>query len=534
MPRTDQTPSPDDCADRAVLNGRIYTVNQRQPWAQALAIRDGRIVAVGSEADIRSFIGSTTDVIDAGGKVVLPGLTDTHVHLSLEPTRDRFCEFSVYTIAEAQAALRERTLTRPDEPSVLAWALLAEQAATMTRHEIDAVIANRPVVIFDGHRGYANTEALQGAGITRTTPDPDGGEIYRDAATGEPSGVLDEAAARLVLSHFKPIATRDMAIEGYRRVFHDASKYGLVRLHSAGYDSADIEIFDELRREDELPVRLLVSTVVEPPSLREDDLGLLEATRQRYCDDWLDAGAVKFFQDGIVETHTAAMLQPYRDAEASQGGLRWHTEPFREAVEELNRRDFHILAHSTGDRSAREILDAYSRARAANGRSRGVLRVEHAEHVSDPDVGRFASLGVIASMHPMFTECCWHAQQVCLGPERMRTAYAWRSIAATGARVVFGSDFPAYTLNPWEAMHVIVEGHAIAEQRLSVAEAIEGYTLGAAYAGGREGTEGSLEAGKMADLIVLASDPFAAAPGEIARTVVSLTMVGGRIVHRQN
>lgn len=521
-----------NAADSIVLGGKIYTVNPRQPWAEALAVRNGKIVAVGSEAEIRSLRGPRTEIIEADAHLVLPGFTDTHLHLRLEPSRSLYCEFVANTIADAQQALEARVSARPNDAVVLGWALLAEQAAGADRTDLDRAVSDRPVLIYDGHRTYANSKALECAGITRDTLDPDGGVICRDPITGEPTGVLEEAAGREALKRLAPEPTREMAREGYRRAFHRASELGLVRLHSAGRDSDAVGIFDEMRCAGELPLRLLISTVIDPPSLKQNDIDAIESIRRRYNDDWIDTNAVKFFQDGLVETHTAAMLEPYEDAKNITGETYWRTEAFRHAVVETNRRGFHILAHATGDRSTCEILDAYELARRTNGNAHTILRIEHAEHISDEDFSRFARLGVIASMHPLFPISVWSAQETCIGSDRMQRAFPWRSIAMAGGRVAFGSDFPAYTLNPWEALQVLVSGHPMAEQRISVAEAIEGYTLGAAYAGGRETTEGSLEVGKVADLILLSQNLFDAATTDLARTRVLLTMAGGKVVHR--
>lgn len=477
--------------DTIVVSGKIYTVNPDQPWAEALAIKDGKILAVGMNSEIECLRQPHTEVIDAAGDLVLPGFTDTHLHLRLEPSRALYCEFIANTIEEAQAALRARVSTKPNEAVILGWALLAERAAAAGRVELDAAIPDRPVLIYDGHRAYANSKALEVAGIDRNTPDPDGGIICRDGSSGEPTGVLEEAAARMALARVAPEPTHEMTLDGYRRAFRTASEHGLVRLHSAGRDSESIELFDELRRRGELSVRLLISTVVDPPALSPQDIDAIESTRQRFSDEWIDANAVKFFQDGIVETHTAAMLEPYEDVRTLSGDTQWHFDPFRKAVIEMNRRAFHILVHATGDRSTREILDAYQAAREVNGAGTSVLRIEHAEHVSDEDLSRFARLNVIASMHPLFPAAMWHAQEYCIGSRRMRLAYPWRSIARAGGRVVFGSDFPAYSLNPWSALQELVAGHPLPEQRISVADAIVGYTLGAACAGGARPWKGA-------------------------------------------
>jgi predicted amidohydrolase YtcJ len=524
--------APSEVADSIVFRGKVYTLNPKQPWAEALAVRNGNIVAVGSNSDILSLRGSKTRIVDAAGNLVLPGFTDTHVHLSLEPSRGQYVEFTVFSFAELEEVLRNFRVSRREEPHLLAWALLGKEAAQATRRELDRSVSEVPVIIFDGHRGYANSRALDMAGITRDTPDPEGGLILRDTR-GEPNGVLEEAAARLVRSRIVPEPTRKMALEGYRAAFRQASSLGLVRLHSAGYDVANIDLFDQLRREGELPLRLLITTVIQPTSLKPADLETAESARARYQDDWIDAGAVKFFQDGIVETHTAAMLEPYTDAANLTGETLWPYREFEHAVVVLNRRGFHILSHATGDRSVREILDAYEAARRNNGMSRYVLRIEHAEHISEADIVKFGRLGVMASMHPMFPLAMWSANEVCVGAHRMQGAYPWRTLRKAGGRVVFGSDFPAYSINPWEAIEILVAGHPVREERISLAEAIEGYTLGAAFAGGREATEGSLEVGKVADLIVLSQNLFEVPPAErIAQTKVMFTMVGGKVVHQ--
>lgn len=520
-----------DVADSIILGGKIYTLNPGQPWAAALAVRRGKIIAVGSDTQVQALRGSRTEVIDAAGHLVLPGFTDTHLHLRLEPSRALYYEFLANTIEEVQGALRSRVSARPDEAVILGWALLAEQASTTGRRELDTAVPDRPVLIFDGHRVYANSMGLERAGINRHTANPDGGEICRDI-TGEPTGVLEEAAGRMALARVAPKPSHETAIEGYRRAFRMASESGLVRLHSAGRDSDALDTFDELRRQGELPLRLLISTVLEPPTLTREAIDAVESSRQRYNDEWIDANAVKFFQDGLVETHTAAMLEPYEDANTITGETHWRTKEFRHAVVEMNRRGFHILTHATGDRSTQEILDAYELARRTNGSANTILRIEHAEHVSAADLPRFAALQVFASMHPMFPVSVWGAQETRIGSARMQLAYPWHSIAAAGGRVVFGSDFPAYSLNPWAAVQELVAGHPISGQRISIAAAIEGYTRGAAYAGGREATEGTLSIGKMADVIVVSQNLFEVPSSSVAQTKVLLTMVDGNVVHR--
>lgn len=521
----------EQAAETLVLNGNLYTLNPRQPWAEALAIRDGKIIAVGSNAQIDEYRSGATQIIDAAGRMVLPGLVDTHCHLSMETVRELYSEFRASTVAEVQSAVRARASERPSDPVILAWALLIGSAEKTDRRELDQAISDRPVLVYDGHHVFANSKALDQAGITRDTPDPDGGEIYRDS-NGEPTGILKEAAGRMALSRLTPRPGRERAATAYRKTFRHCNEVGLVRLHSVGFDIRHIGIFDELRQQAELAVRLHVASVVYPPSLRLEQVEEMEELRHRYHDEWIDAGVVKFFEDGLVEMHTAAMVEPYVDAGGSTGEPHWSLAELTKAVLEMNRRGFRVLIHAIGDRSVREALDAYETIRHSNGKNNSILRIEHAEHVDDADIGRFAKLGVIVSMHPLFAESVWAAQQMRVGAERMRLAFAWRSIAATGAKVVFGSDFPAYPLNPWEAIQALLTRHPMPQERVTLAQAIEGYTLAAAFAGGLETTEGSLEAGKNADLIMISHNLFETDPREIAKTRVLLTMVGGRIFHQ--
>lgn len=522
---------PREPADVIVARGKLYTLNAKQPWAEAVAIRNGKIIAVGSNIDVEAYRGSRTQVIDAAGRMVLPGLVDTHCHLSMELHREFYCEFRAQTVAQVRQALRARLSAKPHDPVILGWALLTGEASRIGRRELDDLVGDRPVLIFDGHHVFANSKALEAAGITRDTPDPDGGEICRDAATGEPTGILREGAGRMALSRLTPKADRQHAAETYRKVFREANEFGLVRLHSAGFDIRRIGIFDELRRQGELTMRMLVATVASPPRLTPEQIESMEQARRLNHDDWIDAGLVKFFQDGLVEMHTGAMIEPYQDGVGVRGELLWGRREFTEAVVEMNRRGFIVLAHAVGDRSVREILDAYGVARRTN-LNASILRIEHAEHVSHDDFSRFAALGVIASIHPLFAEAVWNEQEACVGPQKMRLAFPWHSVVSGGGRLAFGSDFPAYTLNPWEAMQALVTRGPMPQERITPAQAIEGYTLGAALAGGRQKNEGSLEVGKFADLIIVSQNIFEIEPREIGKITVLLTMVGGRIVHQ--
>jgi hypothetical protein len=268
--------------------------------------------------------------------------------------------------------------------------------------------------------------------------------------------------------------------------------------------------------------------------------------RDRYHDDWISAGAVKFFMDGVIETHTAAMLAPYSDDPSLSGQLFWDVAKYQKGVAELDRRGIQIFTHAIGDKAIRTALDAYEHAAQVNGTKDARHRIEHIEDVSADDIPRFGKLGVIASMQPLHAypdDDTLNAWAPNVGRERAQRAWAWHSIQAGGGVLAFGSDWPVVTLSPWEGLQNAVtrqttegepKGGWIPSERISLADAIKGYTLNAAFAGHREKTEGSLEAGKVADLIVVSQNIFKVAPLKIGKTKVLLTMVGGRVVYTSN
>jgi predicted amidohydrolase YtcJ len=525
----------DECiAADTIVFGKIYTVNSRRPWVEAVAIRGNKITAVGTHHEMECLRGEGTRTIDAGNRLVLPGLVDTHLHLGMEPSRSLYFGFRATSVDETLRAVKEQAKAKPEDNLLLAWALLSDGAENITKGQLDSVVADRPLMIFDGHDVFANSKALELANITCNTPDPDGGKIYRDPDTGELTGRLKEAAGRMAISCLAPNPTREVSLKAFHEAFVTANQMGLVRLHSVGWDTRNLELFEELRNQGRLTVRLLVATIAEPPALGLAYIERMEGLRQRYNDDWIDANAVKLFEDGLIETHTAAMLEPYADDGSKVSNLYWPADEFRRAVVEMNRRGFPVLVHATGDRSAKETLDAFEAARSINGRPETILRIEHAEQVQPVDVPRIAELKVMVSAHPLFLEANWGKQETCVGPDRMAQAYQWQSILTCRGRLVFGSDYPAYTMNPWEGIQTLVTRQQMPQQRLTVAQAIEGYTLGAAYAGGRSGTEGSLEVGKLADLIVVSQNIFEVEQHQIGKTEALLTMVGGDVVYNRS
>jgi predicted amidohydrolase YtcJ len=535
-------------ADILIVHARVYTLDQQKPWAQSVAIRKGKIVAVGTDKEVGRYRGIGTKLIDAGGKLILPGFTECHIHfldgaislgrVNLEGAADP---------ADLQNRLRAYAALHPGDDWILGrgwnYAMFGADALPHKRY-LDELFPNRPVFLegYDGHTYWANSKALALAGITKDTRNPPNGIIVRDAKTGEARGALEEAAQTLV-ARVVPKPTEIEKLNALRAGMKWANQNGITRVHSAGGDFEELALFNELHQEGRLSVRLYIAYFLNPPELRSRGLDAIEQARKKYHDDWIDTNAVKFVLDGVVESHTAAFLEPYSDDPSTKGALFWDPEKYKAAVAELDQRGPQLFTHAIGDYVIRTALDAYEFATIQNHTKDRRPRVAHIEDISAADIPRFGKLGVIASMQPLHaypdadTLDVW-ARNV--GPERATRAWLWKRIWENGGRFAFGSDWPVVTLNPWEGVQTAVTrqtsegkpvGGFVPSQRISVAQAVEGYTLGAAYAGHREKTEGSLEPGKVADLIIINKNIFEIDPHSISNAKVITTIVGGNIVY---
>ena len=540
-------PPPQPAADSVVVNAKIYTVNPRQPWAEALAIRGDKILAVGSNREIARYRASSTRYIDAKGRLVLPGFTDCHIHFMEGSLGLLHVDLNgAATVREIQKRVSAYAVAHPHDEWILGmgWTYPAFAPSGMPDRKIlDEVVLDRPVFLeaYDGHTAWANSKALAVAGIARETPDPPNGKIVRDDQ-GEATGALLEEAGEMV-SKFAPKPSRDERLAALRKGLHEANRVGLTRVHSAGGDFEWLDLYDELRRKGELTVRQYIAYFLNPPELTQADIDKVEKARQTYRDDWISGGAVKTMLDGVVEAHTAAMLTPYSDDATKNGRLFWDPAKYKEAIAELDRRGFQIFTHAIGDRAVRLALDAYEEAQTKNRTTDARPRVEHIETITAADIPRFGSLGVISSFQPLHaypdddTLKIWARNA---GPDRAGRAWVWHSIEIAGGRLAFGSDWPVVTLNPWPGVQNALTrqttegdppGGWVPKERISLEDTIKAYTLGAAIGGRREKAEGSLEAGKLADLIVLSQNLFEIPPNQTVKTEVRLTMVGGRIVY---
>lgn len=526
-------------ADVLLINGHIYTMDPQHPRARALAICKGRIWAVGGD-DLRALAGPETEVVDLEGRTVLPGLADSHIHLS-------WFALGLQQVDLTGTATREEMLAR----------VAARAAATAagewilgrgwhqeewpdrrfpTAADLDAVAPHHPVLLVakSGHALVANTRAMERAGITADTPDPPGGQVVRDD-TGRPSGLFLEEAMRL-LQQAIPYPDAAALARMLPPALEHLARLGLTAVHGMG-DLTALEACQRLR-EDGAP--LLLRAIFYLPL---EGLDHARALRLRFGpgDDFLRIGGVKVFADGALGPRTAAMLEPYIGEPENRGILTLEPEKLREVVWRAAEGGLALAVHAIGDRANRLVMDALEALPAGN-RARLRHRIEHVQLLHPDDVGRLAALGVVASMQPIHAVQDAPMADRYWGPARCALAYAWRSLLDAGTVLAFGSDCPVESPNPFLGIHAAVtrsrpDGYGgpegwIPAQRITVEEAVRAYTWGAAWAVGLEDRLGTLTPGKWADLVVLDRDVFTTDPSLIPQTRVLGTMVGGQWTHR--
>ncbi len=523
-----------------LYNGRIYTMDKASPRAQAVAIAGNRIAAVGDDDQIKNLLAPGGEAIDLGGRTVLPGLTDCHIHFVGYALRLTRIDLSgIASRAEALQLVAERARTaRPGE-----WLLgggwdrnLWEDTSFPTKEDLDSVAPDNPVALSskDGHSLWANSLALARAGITAETPDPPGGEIERQPGTGEPTGILKEKASRLVTEVIeKP--SLDAIQAALKVAMAHAQRAGLTGIHDCE-DELAFAAFQGLLNGGELGLRVLMHI---PVKNLDHAIGL--GLRTGFGSEQLRVGGVKMFADGALGSRTAAMLAPYQDEPFNLGIVVTPKEEMRELVSKASRAGLSVAIHAIGDRANRDVLDILEES-LQSGEGRGLRhRIEHVQLLHPTDIPRLAQLGVVASMQPIHATSDMEMVERHWGEERARGAYAWRSLLDAGTVLAFGSDCPVETLDPLAGIHAAVtrrrgdgtpgpEGWHPGE-RITVQDAVRAYTVGAAYASGEEQDKGSITPGKLADLVVLSQDIFAIPAVAILGTKVEATVLGGRFVY---
>ena len=531
-------------AETVFLNGHIWTADDSCPEVEALAVVQNKIVRTGPNVEIKKLIGARTRVIDLQGKLMLPGFIDAHTHflnggLALRSVQLRTCRTPEEFISRIAAKAREL----PPGSWILNGDWDHEQfdpPVLPSRDWIDAVTPDHPVCVnrYDGHMVLVNSLALKLAGIDRNTVSPPGGEILRDPHSGEPTGILKDAAANLVYAVIPPPSLKEK-MEAVRLALKEAAANGVTSVHDMS-DASSFEVYQELLRAGELTARLYVYFQIP-----EIDSFLRLKIKPGFGHPFLRLAGLKGFVDGSLGSATALFFEPYSDNPAAYGLLAAHMFPEGIMEKRLRLADeagLQVAVHAIGDRANALLLDIMEKIIRENGPRDRRWRVEHCQHLRKSDMERFGRLGLIASVQPYHAidDGCWAERKI--GPERVRTTYAFRSLQAAGAVLVFGSDWTVAPLNPLTGIYAAVTrktldgknpGGWIPEEKISLEEAIKGYTIRAAYAEFSEKEKGSLQAGKLADLVVLDRDLFRLKPDDILDTRVLLTMVDGRIIHSE-
>jgi hypothetical protein len=525
------------------VNARVWTGDPARPAAEALAVRGTTLLAVGSSAQIRALAGKGTELVDLGGRRVVPGFIDAHLHLlgggfALESLRLDDAE----TTGALLARVRDWAAAHPDAHWITGegWTYAAFAGGMPTAAQLDAAVPDRPawLVSYDGHTGWANSLALRAAQVTRETQDPSGGALLRDA-TGAPTGVLKESAQQLV-ARLLPKPSPHEQERAFARAIDQAAAWGLTSVQQAGIGEEDLATLARVL--DERPLLRVYAALPIARAPTAEVLARQQALRERYVGERLRVGAIKGFVDGVVEAKTAAMFEPYPGG--GTGIPEWTQQELDGAVAAYDRAGWQVMLHAIGDRGIDMALTAFEHAAAANGTSGRRHRVEHIEVPRTVDLPRFKAGGIIASTQATFPYPNANHLDVylpTLGPERAQRALAFKAFDDAGAVQAFGSDWPVFPADVLRAIACVVtrttlQGTPLGgwepSQRLSVEAALRHYTADAAYAEHAEQRKGTLAAGKAADFVVLSQDVLAVPPQRVQDTRVLRTVLGGQDTYR--
>jgi len=537
--------------DLILNHGVIYTLDPGRSVQEAVVITDGRISFVGSSAEALAQAGSKTQVVDLGGRLVLPGLQDTHIHPIMGGIDALSCDLSSGETAEDYLALIKTYAQANPELTWITgggWAMSAFGPGGMPAKELlDAVVPDRPVLLFssDGHTAWANSKALALAGLTAETPDPPDGRIDRHPETGELIGSLQEGAGNL-LDHVVPAVTPEAALDGLRYSVAMLNAYGITAVQDAIVTAEDLETYHALEALGELNLHVEASLWWERERGLEQVADLI-ALREPYREGQVRANTVKIMQDGVMENYTAVMLEPYLlDTDNVTGIPMVEPALLKDIVTALDAAQFQVHFHAIGDGAIRQALDAIQAAKTHNGLTDGRHHISHLQIIDSTDIPRFAELGVTANFQPLWAYADEYINDLTLPFIRAETAqqmYPIQSVIDAGGTVAFGSDWSVSTANPWVQIEVAITrknpegpeeapGEAfLPRERVSLEAALEAFTIHAAAVNHREDETGSIEAGKLADLVVLDRNLFEIPAAEISETAALVTLFKGEVVH---
>ncbi len=528
-------------ADLVLVNGRIRTLDPQVPDGTALGAAGGRILKVGSDAAIGALVGPGTRRIDLKGRTVIPGIIDAHLHLmsigkslaELDLRGTKSAADAAARVGEAAAKAAPGTWVEGRGWDQNLWQVPEFPTASL----LDPVSAGHPVALWrvDGHALWVNQAALDAAGITRATPDPRGGKLIREKASGKPTGILLDEAMPLVEEKI-PKPGRETKQKWVEEAGARLLSAGITSVHDAGVDPEDIDLYKRMVEAGRLPLRVYAMLLASEKRC-PDCFSVPQVVG--YGDRRFTFRALKLYADGALGSRGAALLAPYTDDPKNSGLAILSAEDLAQISREALRRGFQVCVHAIGDRANRMVLDVFQSALRVVPSADPRFRIEHAQILDPADIPRFGRLGIIASMQPVHATSDMPWVPARLGPDRLAGAYAWRSLLESSALLAFGSDAPVENWNPFDGLFAAVtrqdhelrpDGGWLPEQRLTREEALRAFTLGGAYAAFEEEEKGTLTPGKLADLVVLDRDYFDVPEGEIWKISPDMTILGGKVV----
>jgi predicted amidohydrolase YtcJ len=544
---------PQEEADLVIRHAKIYTVEPDRPWAEAMAIRDGRILRVGSDAEILRSVSSRTRVLDVRGRLVLPGFIDSHNHITFGSDPDVLQLSDVRSPGEIYERVRRAVATQRESGWIEGegWNYsVFPGGALPTWRDLEVATGDRPtfLVSYDVHTVWLNRAAMKKMGIGRGTTSLPYGAVDKDPRTGEPTGILRSfatmglsVAGQEALRKILPSWAPGRRYERLKRNLELASRFGITTIVEPQAFLEDLSLFSRARQDDILKSRLQIA-LYHPRGTPESELARFDKARRQFDDDHLRVAAIKLYIDDVVEPHTAALLEPYSDRPSERGETLYPPDEFKTVAARIDRMKFQMFIHAIGDRGIRTALDALQYAREQNGPRDSRHQLVHVECLSPLDIPRFKELGVVACMQPR--HCApditgkWAMN---IGPVRSRYAWAFRSLQEAGATLAFSSDWNVAEMDPLVGIYTALTRKGldglppngwIPEQTIDLASAVRAYTIQGAYANFAEGNRGSIAAGKYADVIVLSDNLFDLPPDKVKDARVLLTLVGGQEVYR--
>jgi len=541
--------TPKEVPDLILINGKVWTGADDSTFAEAVAMKANKIMAVGNSVDINSLADAKTKTIDLKGKLVSAGFNDAHIHflggsLGLSEVDMTGTSSSADVAERVNQFIKEN----PAKEWITGrgWQYTSFESGLPDHETLSSISNEKPVFIkaYDGHSAWANKKALAIAGIDRNTKYEGFGEIVKDK-NGEPTGTLRESAMGLVGQHVTKL-TRTEKLDALRKGMKLAASLGITSIQNADGNEEVLSLYQELLKNSELSIRYAAAFSVGE-NTTDADIALFTKLKDSVgtSNPMIRADAIKFMIDGVIESHTAYMLEPYSDIPSTDplalGQLAVPIEKYQELVSKLDKNRFRIYTHAIGDKGVRESLDAYENAANLNGKRDARHRIEHIETVAPEDIPRFAQLGVMPSMEPIHadpgTVAVWAKA---IGEKRLPWSFVWAEMLKTNAHLVYSSDWPAcIELNPIRGIHVAVnrktpdgfpEGGWISEQKISMAQAMKAYTSAGAYSSFEENLKGQIKEGQLADVIVFSQDLFTIDPMKTHSTKVVLTVFDGKII----